>query len=239
MSALWRSGIWIGIAAFSEMAMIQKLSNCTQWTAPIIAGAVTTLAYRYIQNTFRNDVIDKILLIVLCLCFPLLEVGVLLWWLPLILIVILYKHAYFGLNLRRFGAIKSIIVSLCWLILNVSLFPISLISNQRCLWILISEFLMFLCLTAVNDLFLEATEKTPWKSPVFMRLWMVICGLLSAVLLNITTTTFQITICLTATIPFALTLLLWRKQYTRNSMRFYWVDGAIILRAWIMFFIAA
>jgi hypothetical protein len=239
MKRLFRSGLWVGFAASMEMLLVLELVNGLVWSKVVIAGTVTTLAYRYIQNTFRNDIIDKSLLTIGCICVPFLEIEMLLWWIPLWGIVVLYKNAYPGVNLRKVGAIKSLVVSICWLLFICSCLTFSQINNERTFLILFSEFSMFLSLTAANDLFLDDGEKSPWKSTSMIQTWRVFFALLSSVFFFLIEPTFQIPVFLVALIPFAFIWPLRSKYYPREAYAFLWVDGCIILRGVMVFFFVA
>lgn len=233
MNRLLRSGLWVGFAASMEIMLVLVFTDQLVWSKVIASGTITVLAYRYVQNTFRNDVLDKCLLIILCFSLSLLNLQILLWWIPLLVIVFLYKNAFLGLNMRRTGSVKSMVISFSWLLLIGACLDFSQL-NIHIIIILLSEFFMFLSLTAVNDLFLDVGEESPWKSKLMMRCWMICFALLSA-LLFLSVGNFQLSLLICAVAPLALTLSLWRRQYPRTLMPFLWVDGCIILRGFLVF----
>lgn len=233
MNRLLRSGLWVGFAASMEIMLVLTITHQLLWSKVIASGTITVLAYRYVQNTFRNDVLDKCLLIILCLCSPLLELQILFWWIPLLVIVFLYKNAFLGINMRRIGSVKSVVISCSWLLLICSCLDFSQL-NMHIIILLLSEFFMFLSLTAVNDLFLDDGEESPWKSALMMRCWMIFFAFLSALLL-LSAGIFELPLMICSVAPLALTLSLWRKQYPRTLMPFLWVDGCIILRGLLVF----
>ena len=231
MNALLRNSIWVGIAASAETALILTFINAFAWSKVIVAGAITTLAYRYIQNTFQNNIIDKCLLIIVLLFVPMMHWYSLLWWLPLIAIVLVYKNKFLGMNLRKVGALKSTVVSICWLMMIGSLVGYSQIIDRKFLLIGSAEFSLFMSLTAVNDMFMEEGEKCPWKSPWIIRIWSALFALLSAALFIQSEDFPQIGIRSAAILPLAFLILLQSKPYPRTSTLLYFVDGTIILRA--------
>jgi 4-hydroxybenzoate polyprenyltransferase len=146
--------VFIAIAAVAQALFVQQFTTTISFVLVAIAGISTWLAYEYYRYKLTTTHYIIILLIALT-CF----VQFTMYHVAIMASTALLAWLYSNSALRNLSFIKNVVVSLCWILLNVVL-QLQTINTK----LVVQQFLFILALTLVydnKDIAIDSLNKLP------------------------------------------------------------------------------